>query len=260
MSPTPGRARRVLLPLLVLGGLVATALAVRMWGLDAALDVETLARHHLSLKARVDAHPLLAPLLFVALYALAVAASLPGAAVLTMAGGWLFGTLFGTLWSALGATSGATLVFLLARGVLREPLRRRAGAYLAPLERAFAEHGPSWLLFLRLVPVFPFWLVNLVPAFLGMRLPPYVVFTFLGILPGGLVYAAIGSGLGELLARGERPDPALILEPRFLLPLVGLGLLALAPALWRRLRGGRRGVLTPPAAHPSSGTSPAADA
>lgn len=257
MKTAGSGARRLLLPLSLLGLLLCAAVALRLAGVDAALDVGTLARHEAAITAAVAAHPWLAPLAFAVLYALVVAVSLPGAAVLTMAGGWLFGTVFGTLWSALGATLGATLVFLLARGALREPLRRRVGARMAGLERAFREHGPSWLLFLRLVPLFPFWLVNLVPAFLGMRLLPYVACTFVGILPAGLVYAAIGAGLGDLLARGERPDPALILEPRFLLPLFGLGLLALAPVLWRRLRGGRGGTLTPPAGCPSSGTSPA---
>jgi len=252
--------RRIVLPLGLSVLLAAAALAVRALGLGALLDPDALVRHHAVLAAAVEAYPLLAPLLFVAFYAMAVAVSLPGAAVLTMAAGWLFGPLFGTLWSALGATLGATLVFLLARGVLREPLRRRVGPRMAAIEQAFAEHGPAWLLFLRLVPVFPFWLVNLVPAFLGMRLLPYALCTFVGILPAGLVYAAIGSGLGELVARGGRPDPAIILEPRFLLPLVALGLLALAPVILRRLRGRFGAVLTPAAARPSAGTAPGADA
>jgi len=248
---TRGRHRLLLLALLV-----TAAAALHLSGLAALLDPETLAAEHRRLRALVAAHPRLAPAVFVLVYALSVAVSLPGATLLTLTGGFLFGTLWGLVWCALGATLGAVAVFLAARGLLAEPLRRRAGPWLGRLEAAFRRDAVSYLLFLRLVPIFPFWLVNLVPAFLGMRLLPYTLATLVGILPAGLVYVAIGDGLGELLARGARPDPAVILEPRFLLPLLGLAVLALLPALVRRRRAAVDGEAATPGRPEFSSRSP----
>jgi uncharacterized membrane protein YdjX (TVP38/TMEM64 family) len=115
-------------------------------------------------------------------------------------------------------------------------LRARAGPWLASLAEGFRADAFSYLLVLRLVPLFPFWLVNLVPALLGVPLRTFALATALGIVPGCLVFASVGAGLGHLLERGEEPDLDLILEPRVLLPLLGLATLALLPVLWRRLR------------------------
>ncbi len=232
MSATTSRRLRLLPPLLLVG----LAIALHLSGATAWLDPAVLAAEQQRLKALVAAHPLLAPLVFVAVYALVVAASVPGATFLTLLGGFLFGIGWGLLWCTLGATLGAVAVFLTARSLFADTLRRRLEPRMAPLARAFRRDAVSWLLFLRLVPLFPFWLVNLVPALLGMRLLPYTLATLVGIMPAGLVYVALGAGLGELLARGEVPDARLILQPQLLLPLVGLGLLALLPVLVRRLR------------------------
>ncbi len=216
--------------------LLLVAAAVFATGAHEMLSLETLRRHRLLLVDLVAAHPAASAALYVLLYAAATALSIPGALVLTLVGGFLFGTLLATLLVVIGATTGAVLLFLIARTALGEPLRARAGPWLASLAEGFRADAFSYLLVLRLVPLFPFWLVNLVPALLGVPLRTFALATALGIVPGSLVFASVGAGLGHLLERGEEPDLDLILEPRVLLPLLGLATLALLPVLWRRLR------------------------
>ncbi|MEK0083602.1 TVP38/TMEM64 family protein [Benzoatithermus flavus] len=226
-----GRAsRRRWLPLLLL---LLAAVAAYGSGLHRHLGLATLRAEQDVLQAFVADHPVLAPLTYVLAYAAAVAVSLPGAVFLTLAGGFLFGTWLGGLLTVAGATAGAVAVFLIARTALGSALQDRAGPWLQRMEAGFRADALSYLLVLRLVPLFPFWLVNLVPALLGVPLRTYTLATFLGIVPGSLVYASVGAGLGTVLDRGEEPDLGLILEPHVLLPLLGLAGLALLPALHR---------------------------
>jgi uncharacterized membrane protein YdjX (TVP38/TMEM64 family) len=167
------------------------------------------------------------------------ALSIPGAIIFSITAGFLFGTVVGATWNVIGATLGATAIFLAARFAFGDVLRNRAGPWIAKLESGFRENALSYLLFLRLVPLFPFWLVNLVPAFLGVRLGTYILATFVGIIPAALVYASIGSGLGALLERGETPDAGAILQPRVLLPILALAALSLIPVFYKRLRRAR---------------------
>jgi uncharacterized membrane protein YdjX (TVP38/TMEM64 family) len=234
----PPSTLRRLLPL----GLLALALAVVLAsGAHEALGFESLRRHRGALLDLVAARPVLAAVLYLALYALAVALSVPGALVLTLAGGFLFGTVLATGLVVVGATLGAVLLFLVARSALGEPLRARAGPWLARMADGFNRDAFSYLLVLRLVPIFPFWLVNLVPALLGVPLSTFALATAIGIVPGSLVYASVGAGLGAVFDAGGEPDLGLILEPRVLLPLLGLAALALLPIAWRRLKGGTAG-------------------
>jgi len=121
--------------------------------------------------------------------------------------------------------------------IRREVLRRRAGPWISRLEAGFQENALSYLLVLRLVPLFPFWLVNLVPAFLGVPLTTYVLGTFVGIIPGSFVYASVGNGLGSVFDAGGAPDLTIIFEPEILLPIIGLSLLALIPVAYKKLKG-----------------------
>ncbi|MBV9814287.1 MAG: TVP38/TMEM64 family protein [Alphaproteobacteria bacterium] len=177
----------------------------------------------------------LAALAYLAVYAMLVALSVPGAVVLTIAGGFLFGTWVGGLIAVIGATLGATAIFLAARAGLGG-LAQRAGRFVSKLEAGFRGDAFNYLLVLRLVPIFPFWLVNLVPALVGVRLQTFILATFLGILPGTFVYASLGNGLGSLV---EEPDLAIILNPSLLVPIIGLALLALFPVIYKRWRGKR---------------------
>jgi uncharacterized membrane protein YdjX (TVP38/TMEM64 family) len=175
----------------------------------------------------------LAPLAFIAVYAVAVATSVPGGAVLTIAGGFLFGTVLGTVYAVIGATIGAIAVFLAARTALGEPLRARAGPWLRKMEDGFRDNAVSYMLVLRLVPLFPFWLVNLVPAFLGVSFASYAATTLIGIIPGTVVYASVGNGLGAVVDAGRMPDVNLLTDPEILLPLLALSLLSLVPVVYK---------------------------
>ena len=202
------------------------------------VSFEMLSRHHVALTAWVAQYPLQASLLYVLVYALVVAFSLPVAVLVTPVGGYLFGAWLGAVLSVIGATLGSVVLFLAARSALHDVFHRKAGATLARLEAGFRRDSFNYLLFLRLVPVFPFWLVNIVPALLGMRLGPYVLATVIGIIPAAIVYASLGAGLGMVIERGDVPDLGIIFEWRILLPLLGLSLLALIPVVYSRVRPG----------------------
>ena len=239
-QPAPSALRRWL-PLIA----IAIALAlVFAFDLHRYLSFDTLRDHRQTLLAMVESAPVLAPLCFIALYAAVVALSVPGGAVLTLASGFLFGTLAGGLFAMLGATAGAVAIFLVARSALGDALEARAGPWLVKMEEGFRENAFSYLLVLRLVPIFPFWLVNLVPAFLGVKLSTYALATAIGIIPGTMVYASVGNGLGSVFESGGEPDLGIIFRPEILLPILGLAALALVPVAWRRF-GSRRFPATP---------------
>jgi uncharacterized membrane protein YdjX (TVP38/TMEM64 family) len=224
---------RRLLPLLLLAlGCLAFYLA------DGGrfFDFTLLRTHQARLIGWVEQETLLAPLAFIGCYVLAVAFSLPVASFITVVGGFLFGAALGTLWSLLGATLGAALVFLAARSAFADTLRNRAGPQLKKLETAFRADGIAYLLFLRLVPLFPFWLVNVAPAFFGMALAPYILATMIGILPGTFVFAYFGQGLGDLLEAGTPPSLESAATPGIMLALCLLAVLALLPIGWKRWR------------------------
>jgi uncharacterized membrane protein YdjX (TVP38/TMEM64 family) len=206
---------------------------------DRYLSFQSLASHREWLLEQVARLGPAAGPVFAALYAVVTALSIPGAIIFSITAGFLFGTVVGATWNVIGATLGATAIFLAARFAFGDVLRNRAGPWIAKLESGFRENALSYLLFLRLVPLFPFWLVNLVPAFLGVRLGTYILATFVGIIPAALVYASIGSGLGALLERGETPDAGAILQPRVLLPILALAALSLIPVFYKRLRRAR---------------------
>ncbi|MCW3474825.1 VTT domain-containing protein [Rhodovastum sp. RN2-1] len=220
-----------LLPVLLV---VAGAYAL---GLQHELNWATLAARHAMLRALVAAHPLAACLAFVATYATAVAVSFPGAVVLTVAGGLLFGTALGALLTVTGATTGSVLIFLAARTALAPLLAARAGPFLDRFRSGLQRDAFSYILAMRLIPVIPFWLVNLAPALLGVRLAPFAAATCIGIIPATTVFASLGAGIGDVLAAGGRPDLTVILSPPVLLPLLGLATLSLLPVAWRRWKG-----------------------
>jgi uncharacterized membrane protein YdjX (TVP38/TMEM64 family) len=235
----PGRSAmfRRLAPLAVLLAAIGAFFAL---GLHDYLSFETLRQHREQLLALVARHPVLAPLAFTAVYAAVIALSVPGGAILTIAGGFLFGILPASLYVVVGATIGATVVFLVARTALGDSLRARAGPRVRRMEEGFREDALSYLLVLRLIPAFPFWLVNIVPAFLGVPVGTYVLGTFIGIIPGSLVYASVGNGLGAAFDAGGTPDLGIIFEPAILLPIVGLAVLALLPIAYRRFKARKK--------------------
>ena len=180
--------------------------------------------------------PSAAPLVFMVIYAAVVAFSLPGGAIMTITGGFLFGTGLGTAWVVLSATLGATILFVIARTSLGDPLRAKAGPWLKKMENGFQENGLSYLLVLRLKPLFPFFVVNLVPAFLGVHLRTYVIGTLVGIVPGSFVYATVGTGLGSIFDQNEAFTATGILTPEIVTALVGLSLLSLLPVAYKKIK------------------------
>jgi uncharacterized membrane protein YdjX (TVP38/TMEM64 family) len=234
--PSGGRWRR-LLPIAVLG--LGFALFF-VSGADDYLSFEVLRQHRAALQAWVEAHTPAAIGLYFAAYVAVVAFSLPGGALMTLIGGFLFGTWLGGAVVVVAATLGATLLFLAARTAFGGLLRAKAGPGIQRMEAGFRENAMCYLLVLRLVPLFPFFLVNLAPAFLGVPLPTFVAATFVGIIPGTFVYAGVGSGLGAVLEAGREPDLGLIYQPEILLPLLALAALACVPLVYKRLKARRR--------------------
>ena len=231
-----GKARGLLrfLPLaLIAAGMAAAFLS----GLHRHLGWEALRDARFALLDLVAAHPVAAPAAYVLAYVCVTAFSLPGAAAMTLAGGFLFGTLAGGGLAVVGATIGATAVFAAARTALGDRLRLRTGGMLARIEEGFRRDAASYLLFLRLVPAFPFFVVNIAAALLGARPAIFVATTLVGIVPGTLVFASIGAGLGSVFDAGARPDLSVALSWPVLGPLLGLGVLALLPVAWRRIAG-----------------------
>jgi uncharacterized membrane protein YdjX (TVP38/TMEM64 family) len=228
------------LPRLLPLGILALGIgAFFAFGLNRYLTFETLRENRALLSGFVAGHAVMASLLYVVIYTAVVALSVPGGAVLTIAGGFLFGAFAGAALVVIAATLGATLLFLIAKTALGDPLRARAGPFLKKMEAGFRENALSYLLVLRLIPLFPFFVVNLVPAFLGVSLRTYVLGTFVGIIPGSFVYASVGAGLGSVFDRAEGFSPASVLTPEVITALVGLALLALLPVVYRKLKARR---------------------
>jgi len=219
--------------------LILTGAVLGVVFLRQQLSFEALAENREALLAYRDAHALLMPALFVAAYALIVAFSIPGAVWVTLTGGFLFGLFPGVLYNVTGATIGALALFLAVRTGLGEGLRARIDASDGAVRRlsdGIRANEVPVLLSMRLIPAVPFFVANLIPAFLGVATLRFAWTTLLGIIPGALVYTWVGAGLGEVFARGESPDLGIIFEPYVLGPILGLAALSLLPVLLKRRR------------------------
>lgn len=249
--PRRGWLRR-LAPLIAL---VAVAGLIVSQGWHNLISFQQLALNQQALQAWIGENIVGAIAAYAAIYVVVIALSLPGGAVLTVAGGLLFGWLLGGVVTVVAATVGATAIFLIARSSVGEPLAARAGPWLGKFRAGFQENALSYLLFLRLVPVFPFWVVNLAPALLGVSLRDYVIATALGIVPGTFAFAFAGAGLDSVLAAQreafqacraarEAGDPACtfqfdastLITPELLIAFAALGIVALIPAIVKKLR------------------------
>jgi len=234
-SWTHAAVKRLWLPALLAGGL---ALFLLLGGRH-VLNWQTIALHYGVLTAATEANLPLAAAAFLGIYIIAVAFSLPIALPLTLTGGALFGWLAVGL-VMVGATVGATVVFIAARTAFADLARERAGPFLSRLEDGFSRNAFSYLLALRLIPAAPFWVVNIVPALTRMGAGSFVLATFIGIAPGTAVFVSIGRGFDHILGSGSVPDLQVLSSPAILGPLVALGLLALLPVAWRRVRTRRK--------------------
>ncbi len=194
------------------------------------LTLDSIRESKDSLKTFTDSHYYQAVILYIVVYAIQTALSLPGAAILTLVGGFLFGSLLGTVYVNIGATSGATLAFLSARYLFRDLVEKNFGKRLESLQAGFSENAFHYLLTLRLIPLFPFFLVNLASGLTRIPLATYVAGTALGIIPGSFVYSNAGNQLGTIAGLKD------IASPQVLGAFVLLGLLSLVPVLYRKFR------------------------
>jgi uncharacterized membrane protein YdjX (TVP38/TMEM64 family) len=229
------------LPILLIAVALALALAFRV---HEKLSLDTLYAQAQTLDVFVARNLGAALMLFVLVYAVAVTISLPGASILTISSGFLFGAWLGGAAAWIGAIIGAVLIFLAARTAFGDLLRARTGSWLDRLASGFRDNAFNYLLVLRLTPVAPFFIVNVAPAFFDVKLRDYALATLIGIVPGTFVYAAVGAGLKSALATGATMDPseaarALMTSPAILWPIVGLIALALIPVAVKALRRGK---------------------
>jgi uncharacterized membrane protein YdjX (TVP38/TMEM64 family) len=251
-----GSARFSARRLLPLAAILLVSAVVIGTGSHRYLSFETLVRHRDVLHAFIIAHRLAAIAAYVAIYIAVVALSLPGALVLTLTGGILFGGIIAGFAAIVGATIGATILFLIAKSTFGEYLVRRAGPAVGKIAAGFKADAFSYLLFLRLVPLFPFWLVNLVPALAGVGLGTFVSATAIGIVPATFAFAFVGAGLDSVVrAQGVAYHACLsagradchidfnfrtVMTPELIAALVALGIIALVPVVVKRLRARSR--------------------
>lgn len=208
--------------------IVALIVLLRVSGLGEVISLETLHTHRGALVAWVDAHSFLSIVAYVLVYICVVAFSVPGAVFLTLSGGFLFGALAGTVATSIGATAGATVVYLFAQTLFGKSTVDRLKTQYPTLIEGIRNDAWSYLLVLRFVPIFPFFLVNLVAALVGVRLSTYVLTTLIGILPGTAVFSLAGAGLGSVLDQGQSFSISSVMTPTVISALVGLAALSLA--------------------------------
>lgn len=198
------------------------------------LSFAAVAEHYTAITAWVHDQFTIAILAFFLLYVFATAFSLPIASPLTLVGGAVFGLITAPI-IILAASLGALILFLAARGAFADILSAKAGPFMGKIKNGFDDQPFFWLLALRLIPLAPFWAVNIAPALLGMKTAPYFIATIIGIAPGTTVYVLVGGGFDAILAAGKVPDLSTLGDPRILLPLAGLGLLALIPIVMKKI-------------------------
>lgn len=200
------------------------------------LSLDYLRMYHKSLKIFVEMYPIAVPITFCLVYIISTALSIPGAVFLTLLGGYLFPQPFSTIYVIFSATCGATLIFLAARTALKEIFKKKAGPFLQKMEKGFQENAVSYLLFLRFVPLFPFWLVNIAPAFFEVSLITFIWTTLVGIFPGTLVFTLAGGGLEKILENNEAFSISTIFNSQIKIALVLLGITALVPVIWKNFK------------------------
>lgn len=234
-----------------LAAIAALMVVVYASGAHRHISLDAIIRNHERLEASVEANLARSALAYLALYAVAVAVSFPGASLVTILGGFLFGATMGTALTVVAATVGASVIFLAAKTSLGGVLRERAGRFAQRFAQGFNENAFSYLLFLRLVPLFPFWLVNIAPALFDVKLRTYVTATAVGIIPGTLAYTLVGDGLGGLIAAQEAANPGCVdagtcsieisalFTPGLLAAILALSAAALIPVALKRWRAGR---------------------
>ncbi|MET3663691.1 TVP38/TMEM64 family protein [Caulobacter sp. 1776] len=214
-------------------------------GLAGHISLEQLRERGGELQAFAHERPLLCVAIYLAIYIGSVAVSLPGALILSLTGGFLFGPIGGGFAAVTGASAGSTVIYLVFRTAFGDILRRKPGAFLARVEEGFKGDAFNYLLTLRLIPAFPLLIVNVAAGLMNIPIRTFVLASVLGMIPSSFVYAGIGAGLGHIFAQGGPVTLETLFSPRIYLPIIGMGVLAFLPPLWRHWRKGR-GAAPPP--------------
>jgi uncharacterized membrane protein YdjX (TVP38/TMEM64 family) len=237
--PAPRARRRWLrwLPLAVIGALFVALIAS---GALKRLSLASLAAHRAELHDFVARHPLESLAAYAGVYVLVIVACAPGLSAVTLAGGFLFGPLVGGVAALAALVSGATVVFLACRTAFGDWAANRAGATVARIEAGFARDAFSYLLALRLMPVAPFFMVNIAAGLARVRLGTYLLATLIGTAPSAFIFASLGAGLERVFHRHARLDASLVLNPTVAPALAALAALSLAPPAWRLWRARRQ--------------------
>ena len=200
------------------------------------LNFESLATHRQLLLQWTHDHYVLTVMSYILFYTFAVAASVPGAVFFTLTGGFLFGLWLGTFYAVLSATCGATLLFVAIRLAFFDWFKAKTAHWLKQMEQGLQNHAFYYLLTLRFIPLFPFWLVNAIPALLGIPLSTFFFATLIGIIPGAFIYASIGHGLSTVFDKHQTPNLNILFQANILLPLLGLALLSLLPVIYKHYK------------------------
>ncbi len=223
-----------LLPLAVIAAALSAFFAL---GGPEYINLESLKENREWLAGFVQDNFLVAFLGFIMLYAALVGISFPGAGFLSIFGGFLFGTFTGAFGIVIGATIGACIIFMVARNAVGDGLTQKMGPYMQKFEKGLNKNELSYLFLLRLVPIFPFFVVNVVPALFNVKFRNYALSTGLGIIPGSLVYASIGDGASAIFEQGgDLKLSGVMTEPRVLFPIIGLACLAMIPIIYNKFK------------------------
>ena len=223
-------------PLAVVAILCVAAFAS---GLVEHISLEELRRRGAQLQVFAHAHPLACAAIYLAIYMGSVAISLPGALILSLSGGFLFGPVGGGFAAVTGATGGSTITFLVFRTAFGDALRLKSGAFVSRIAEGFKGDAFNYLLTLRLIPAFPLLAVNVAAGVMNVRVRTFLLASVLGMIPSSFVYAGIGAGLGHVFAKGAPVAVESLLSPRIFSPIIGMGVLAFLPPLGRHWRNGR---------------------
>jgi len=200
------------------------------------MTLDSLKAHRAFLLSWTQKHYFVSSAIFIGIYIFMVAISAPSASLLTILGGFLFGPVFGTIYVVISASIGATIIFIVAKTAFYDFFHTKAKGFLKKMAAGFQKNAVSYLLFLRLVPLFPFWLINIVPAFFGVRIKTFFLTTLFGVLPGTMVYVLLGNGMGTILDQGKELNMGVIFKPAILIPIVGLAILALVPIVYKKFK------------------------
>lgn len=234
-----------------LGVIVALLVGGYLAGLHEYFSLSNLIKHREVMVDFVSENIVLAMLGYLVLYLIIVAVSFPGASALTITSGLIFGGLLGGALTVIGATLGAVIIFLIARSSLGDVLEKKAGPFIQKMIAGFHKDQFQYLLTLRLTPIFPFWVVNIVPALLNMKLGSYALATMIGIIPGTFAFAYIGAGLDSVIAAQEEANPGCadagtcsidigaLVTTDLLIALAGLATLSALPFIIKKIRGNK---------------------